>query len=81
LLAGLSPQLAAIAAAVVSQHLLDDQAAGSEPGLSPLEEPDRGLAGLIGVDLGIGQPGVVINGGVDEPVALPRVVMTAELAT
>jgi hypothetical protein len=33
------------------------------------------------VDLGIGQPGVVINGGVDEPVALPRVVMTAELAT
>jgi hypothetical protein len=32
------------------------------------------------VELGIGQPGVIINGGVDESVALPRVVMAAALA-
>ena len=79
--AGLGPQPAAIAAAVVGQHPLDDQAVGGEPGLGPLAEPDRGLAGLIGVDLGIGEAGVVINGGMDEAVAVPRVVMTAELAT
>jgi hypothetical protein len=32
------------------------------------------------VDLAIGQPGVIIDRGVDEPVALPRVVMAAGLA-
>jgi hypothetical protein len=32
------------------------------------------------VDLGIGQPGVVIDGGVDEPMTDQRVVVAAELA-
>jgi hypothetical protein len=69
-----------MAAAVVGQDLLDDHAAGGEPGLGPGQEPGGSLAGLIGVDLGIGQPGVVIDGGVDEPMTDQWVVVAAELA-
>jgi hypothetical protein len=80
LLAGLAPSVAAVAAAVVGQDPLDGDATGGEPGLGSGEEPDRGLAGLVRVDLGVGQPGVVIDGGVDEPMTLQRGVMAAELA-
>jgi hypothetical protein len=73
--------VAAVAAAVVGEDLLDDHAASGEPGLGPLEEPGRGLAGLIGVDLGIGQPGVVVDRGVDEPIAADRVMPGSEAAT
>jgi hypothetical protein len=51
-----------------------------EPGLGPLHEPGRGLAGLTGVDLGIGQPGVIIDRGVDEPLPVQGVVMAADLS-
>jgi hypothetical protein len=64
----------------VGQHPLDPNAVVGEPGLGPLHEPGRGLAGLIGVDLGIGQPGMVIDRGMDEPHARPRPVQPALLA-
>ena len=67
LLAGLVPAVAAVAGAVVGQDPLDDHAACSQPGVRSAKEPSRGLAGRIGVDLAIGQPGVVIDGGVDTP--------------
>ncbi len=44
------------------------------------QEPGCGLSPLVGVDLGIGQPGVVIDGGVDEPMAGQKMVMAAGLA-
>jgi hypothetical protein len=42
------------------------------------EESGGGLAGLVGVDFGVGQPGVVVDGGVDVAVADQRVVMAAD---
>ena len=72
--------MAAIAAAVIGQDPLDDHPVGGEPGLGSDQEPGRGLAGLIGVDLGIGEARVIINRGVDEPMAVQRVAVTAGLA-
>ena len=80
LLADLAPLVAAVAAAVVGQHPLDDHPAVGEPGVGSGQEPGRRLLGLVGVDLGIGQPGVVIDGGVDEPMASQRVMVAAAAA-
>jgi hypothetical protein len=80
LLAGLTPGIAAVAAAVVGQDSLDGDPASPEPALCAVQEPSSGLAGLVAVDLGIGQPGVVINGGVDEAVAGQGVMVAAALA-
>jgi hypothetical protein len=80
LLAALVPAVAAIAGAVVGQDPLDDHAAFSEPGPGSAKEPSRGLAALIRVDLGVGQPGVVIDGGVDIPLTNQGVVMAAALS-
>jgi hypothetical protein len=77
----LPPALAAVAAAVVGQDLVDDDAAGGEPDLGSGQEARGGLAGLIRVDLGIGQPRMIVDGGVDETVADQRVVMAAALAS
>ena len=41
-------------------------AAGGEPGHGPAQHGDRGGGGLIVVDLGVGDAGVVIDGGVHE---------------
>jgi hypothetical protein len=38
----------------------------------------RVSSGLVGVDFGVGQPGVVVDGGVDVAVADQRVVMAAD---
>jgi hypothetical protein len=73
--------MAAVAAAVLGEDLLDDQAVVGEPGLGSKEEVGRGLAGLIRVDLGIGQPGVVVDRGVNEPIAADRVMPGIEAAT
>ena len=65
----------------VGQHPLDGDTAVSKPRLSSVQEPDGGLAGLIRMDLGVGQPGVVIDRGVDEPMAGQRVMVAAYPAT
>jgi hypothetical protein len=71
--------MAAVAAAVVGQHPLDDHPAVGEPGLGPLEERRCGLTSLVRVDLGIGEAGVVIDRGVDEPMAGQGVAVAAAL--
>jgi hypothetical protein len=78
LLAGIAPLVAAVAATVVGQYPLDGDPAGTEPGVGTDEESGGGLAGLVGVDFGVGQPGVVVDGGVDVAVADQRVVMAAD---
>jgi hypothetical protein len=64
--AGLSPQETAVAAAVVGQDPLHSHAAVGEPGDRVAKHRGRCLLGLVVVDLGIGDPGVVIDHGVDE---------------
>lgn len=48
--------------------------------MGSVKEPGRGLTSLIGVDLGIGEAGVIIHGGVDEPMAVQRVAVAAGAA-
>ena len=74
------PQVAAVAAAVVGQDPLDDHPVVGEQGVRSGQEPSRGLPPLVGVDLGIGQPGVIIDRGVDEPMTVQRVAMAASPA-
>ena len=61
----------AVGEGVVGQHPLHDHAVGGEERPGPTQEPRAGPAALVGVDLGVGQPGVVVGGGVDELVADP----------
>jgi hypothetical protein len=44
---------------------------GGEPGRGPDQEPGAGLALLVGMDLGVGQPGVVVDRAVHVVVADP----------
>jgi hypothetical protein len=67
--AGLRPDAAAVAAAVVRQHPLDGDAAGGEPGHRAAQDSSCGGRELVVVDLGVGQPAVVIDDGVDVGVA------------
>jgi hypothetical protein len=69
--------VAAVAAAVVGQHPLDDHAAVGEPGLGSSQEPGCSLPPLVEVDLGIGKAGMIIDRGVDEPMADQWIVMAA----
>jgi hypothetical protein len=48
--------------------------------LGSKEEPGRGVAGLVRVDLGVGQPGVIIHRCMDEPMADQRMAVAAPLA-
>lgn len=52
----------AVAAAVVGEDALDDDAVGAEEGVGPPLEADGRDRPLAGVDLGVGQPGVSIDG-------------------
>jgi hypothetical protein len=62
------------------QHPLDDHPAIGEPDLGPIQEPHRGLASFVRVDLGIGQPGVIIHRRVDEPMPDQPVAIAAAVA-
>jgi len=63
--AGCCPAAAAVAGTVVRQHSFDAHAAGGEPVDRMTQDGDGGGRGLVVVDLGVGQPGVVIQDGVD----------------
>ena len=67
----LAPGTAAIAGTVVGQHPLDGDPALGEPAMGSSPEPTGGGGLLVGVDLDIGQPGVVINRGVHIAIAMP----------
>ena len=66
---GVFERVGAVAGAVVGQDPFDGDAAGFEIGVGAFPEPGRGLLLLIGQDLGVGEPGVVIDGVVQERVA------------
>src|SRR5436190_9734666 len=68
--------MGSVAAAGVGQHALHGDAVGGEPVLGPGPERGGGLSGLVLVDLAVGQPGVVVDGGVDVGVAVQRLAAT-----
>jgi hypothetical protein len=55
----------AVGAAVVSQEALHDDALRRVPGHGAPQEAGRGGAGFVGEHLGVGEPGVVVDGHVD----------------
>jgi hypothetical protein len=66
---GLDLAAVAVGEGVVSQHPLDGDVVGGEEAAGPAQESCAGGATLVGQDLGIGQPGVVIDGGMDLVIA------------
>src|SRR5215468_6947292 len=58
-----------VAGAVVGQDAVDLDAHGREPGRGAAPEPGCGVPLLVGMDLAVGQAGVVVDGGVDVAVA------------
>jgi hypothetical protein len=68
-------------AAAVGEHALDGDAAGGEVAAGAAPERGGGVFALLGEDLGIGQPGVVVQGGVQESVAQPGVVVFVAAGT
>jgi hypothetical protein len=63
--AGATEGGAAVGGAVVGEHGARGDAARREPGERPLPERDRGDGALVGEDLAVGEPGAVVDGGVD----------------
>ena len=58
-----------VTAAVVGDHSLARDASSGEPGSGSRPERTRGVSGLVKVDLGVDEPGSVIEGRVDVAVA------------
>src|SRR3954447_5661483 len=57
---------AGIGRAVVGHDPLDGDAEAGEPGKRPLEEGHGALLALVGQDLGVGEPGGVVDADVEE---------------
>jgi hypothetical protein len=74
---GVAPQHRPVAAAVVGHDPLHGDPAAGEPGVRALPEPCRRLLALISQALGVGQPGVVIDRGVQLGVADPAAMLAA----
>jgi len=78
---GLAPQEAAVAAAVVGQHAFDGHPSCGEPGDGSSEHAGCGGGGLVVMDLGVGDPRVVVEDGVNKRCAhllvVPRVLRLA----
>jgi hypothetical protein len=66
---GVFERVGAVAGAVVGQHPFDSDSAGLEVGVGAFPEPSCGFLLFVGEDFGIGQPGVVIDGVVQESIA------------
>lgn len=62
--AGLAPGVLAVGPGVVGQDPFDGDAQGREPGGRPGEEGRAGRGGLVGQVFGVGEAGVVVEGGV-----------------
>src|ERR1700722_5811057 len=67
--AGSGPVAGAVAATVVGEDALDGDPGGGVPGGGAGQERGRGFLALVGEDLGIGEPGVVVQDGVQIAVA------------
>ena len=55
----------AVGGAVVGEEPLDADAVAAVEGDGAAEEADRGCGFLVGEDLGVGEPAVVVDGDVD----------------
>ncbi|GAA4158244.1 hypothetical protein GCM10022416_60210 [Actinomadura keratinilytica] len=64
-----APQTRAVARAVVGQYAADSGSGVGEEGLGALPERGGGVLAFVGQDLGAGRVGVVVDGGVQVPVA------------
>ncbi|OJG05002.1 hypothetical protein BG618_03878 [Pseudonocardia autotrophica] len=73
--AGVAPGVGAVGRAVVGQDSAGGDPAGGEPGHRAAQHSDRGGGGLVVVDLGVGQAGVVVEHGVHERRAHLRLVV------
>ena len=62
--AGVAPEVGPVGGAVVGQDAFDGDAAVGEPGDRAAQDPDRGGGLLVVVDLDVGDPGVVVDDGV-----------------
>lgn len=67
-LAGIAPQEGAVRAAIVRQDAFDGDAAVGEPVDRPVQDGDGGDGGLVVVDFGVRDAGVVVDDGVHERV-------------
>jgi hypothetical protein len=63
------PELGPVAGAVVGEGSLDGDAVDGEPGVGAPPERSGGDGLFVGEDLGVGEAGAVVDGGVDEPIA------------
>ena len=61
---GVAPQVGAVAAAVVGEDSFNGDSLRGELGHGPFQHTDSGLGLLVGADLDVGDPGVVIDHGV-----------------
>jgi hypothetical protein len=77
---GVGEGVRAVAGSVVGEDLFDGDAAGGEEGVGAAPERGRGLLLLVGQALGVGQPGVVVQRGVQVEVADPGVSVRSALA-
>ncbi len=66
---GRGEQFGAVASAVVGEHSLNRDPNGVEIGVRPLPERCRGLLLLVFEEFAVGEPGAVVDGIVDVPVA------------
>lgn len=71
--AGISPGVGLVAGAVVPQDPFDGDPAHREPTHRPTQDPDRRLGCFVIVDLGVGDPGVVIDHSMDKRLAQQHV--------
>jgi hypothetical protein len=54
---------------VIGQDAVHAHALGGEPGHRPVQKPSAGGIFLVGEHFAVGEPGVVVDGGVDVVVA------------
>src|SRR5215468_10150681 len=62
--AGGGPVSGSVAGAVVAEDALDGDPGGGVPGVRAAQERGGGFLALVGQDLGVGQPGVIVERGV-----------------
>jgi hypothetical protein len=63
--AGVAPEAGFVGGAVVGEDPVNGDAAVREPGHGPQQDPDGGRCGLVVVDLGVGDAGVIVDDGVE----------------
>lgn len=71
------PDTGSVGGAVVGQDAFDDAAAVAEPGNCSVQDGGRRRGSLVGVDLGVGDTGVVVDDRVQKCLAGPWFVVVA----